>query len=112
MSGQIKIQNKHEITWDDKYWFSSSMSWNIIDFLENELPSYAYTFDRESDTYRIDSDFLKELLDNIKSGESKVNIKPLGNYTIEEVTEELIKFIEELIEQSKSTGGFAYFDIF
>lgn len=116
MSNQIKIQNTHEISWDNKYWFSNSASCFIIDFLDDNLPTYAKAFDRDSGTYCIDSEYLPELLEDVKEIEAyfertKEEWASHG-YTKEELTNELIEFIKELIEKSKQTGGYAYFDIF
>lgn len=118
MSEHFKIQNKHEIQWDSRYWFSYHLLDYVIIFIKNKLPSWAYWDNGCEDEFVFVTYEIESLLNNIKEGKvefpfeeiSETDIKGSG-YTKEKFNSELIEFLEKLVELGNKTDGYSYVDI-
>ena len=118
MSEHFKIQNKHEIQWDSRYWFSCHLLDYVIIFIKNKLPSWAYWDNGYEDEFVFVTDEIESLLNNMKDGKvefpfekiPEIDIKESG-YTKENFNSELIKFLEKLVELGKKTDGYSYVDV-
>ena len=115
MSSQFKIQKKHDIEWEQKYYFSSSTLDDVINFLlkydkgyQFQSPNDPNGFGLEGcEMYIIDDDLLKSILSKLESGEITEEDIPRR---IDK--EELKDFIVACIHHAKNTGGYAYVDVF
>lgn len=115
MSSQFKIQKKHDIQWDDKYYFSSHTLDDVINFLlkydiggQVQSANDPNGFGLEGcDTYEIDSDLIDGILKKINEGSITESDFP---DTVDH--EQLIRFINDCSMHSKNTGGYVYLDVF
>ena len=114
MSSQFKIQNKHEIEWEDNYYFSSDELDKVIRFLWNYDDGYMiYSpqdpfFNNElqgCNEYEIDVGLVELVLNKINDGTITNNEIPVNK-------SELIRFLEACIRNGRKTDGTVFIDVF
>ena len=111
MSGQFKIQNKHEIEWEDNYYFSSSELDKVIEFLRKYDEGYMIYSPQDPhcfnlsgcDEYEISLDLIELVLNKINDGEIDDEI-PVNK-------SELIRFLEACVRNGRKTGGTVFIDV-
>ena len=111
MSDQFKIQNKHEIEWEDNYYFSSDELDEVIEFLRKYDEGYMIYSPQDPhcfnlggcDEYEISLDLIELVLNKINDGEIDDEI-PVNK-------SELIRFLEACVRNGRKTGGTAFIDV-
>ena len=113
MSSQFKIQNKHEIEWEDNYYFSCDELDKVIEFLRKYDEGYMIYSPQDphcfnlggSDEYEIDVGLIELVLNKINNGEITDDEIPVDKH-------ELIRFLEACIRNGRKTGGTVFVDVF
>ena len=112
MSNQFKIQNKHEITWEDNYYFSSSELDKVIEFLRKYDDGYMIYSPQDPhcfnlggcDEYEINVSLTELILNKIDDGTITDDEIPVNK-------SELIRFLEACIRNGRKTDGTVFIDV-
>ena len=107
MSDQFKIQNKHEIAWEDNYYFNCDELDKVIEFLRKYDEGYMIYSPQDPhcfnlsgcDEYEISLDLIELVLNTITDDELPVD------------KSELIRFLEACIRNGRKTDGTVYIDV-
>lgn len=112
MSSRFKIQKKHDIEWEDKYYFYSEELDKVISFLQKyddgymiHSPQDPHCFNLEGcDEYEIEVSLIEHVLDRINNGTIPDSDLPVDKH-------ELIRFLEACIRNGRKTNGTVFIDV-